>query len=36
LPALRLDRVVFREALPASWRLGERLTVIDGTRAPLD
>ena len=26
---------VFREALPASWRLGERLTVIDGTSTPL-
>lgn len=27
---------VFQETLPASWRLGERLTVIDGTRPPLD
>jgi hypothetical protein len=27
---------VFREALPASWRLGERLTVIDGTRPGLE
>lgn len=27
---------VFQETLPATWRLGERLTVIDGARPPLD
>jgi hypothetical protein len=26
---------VFQETLPTSWRLGERLTVIDGDAAPL-
>jgi hypothetical protein len=26
---------VFQETLPTSWRLGERLTVIDGSVAPL-
>ena len=26
---------VFRETLPTSWRVGERLTVIDGSAAPL-
>jgi len=26
---------VFQETLPTSWRLGERLTVIDGSAAPL-
>ena len=26
---------VFQETLPTSWRLGERLTVIDGGAAPL-
>jgi hypothetical protein len=27
---------VFRETLPTTWRLGERLTVIDGAPPPLD
>ena len=27
---------VFRETLPATWRLGERLTLIEGARPPLD
>ena len=27
---------IFQETLPASWRLGERLTVIDGTDSPLN
>lgn len=27
---------VFRETLPATWRLGERLTLIEGARSPLD
>jgi hypothetical protein len=27
---------VFQEALPASWRVGERLTVIDGISTPLN
>jgi len=26
---------VFQETLPTSWRLGERLTVIDGSAPPL-
>lgn len=26
---------VFQETLPTSWRLGERLTVIDGSAGPL-
>jgi hypothetical protein len=27
---------VFQETLPTSWRLGERMTVIDGTGSPLN
>jgi hypothetical protein len=27
---------VFRETLPTTWRLGERLSVIDGTDSPLN
>jgi hypothetical protein len=27
---------VFRETLPATWRLGERLTLIEGARPPLN